>query len=410
MNSEVPDIAPAQGARLQEVIAGSPGLAPKLRRLGSFIWKLLFGAFLCSGMFGALGPLGFLGAVLAVGWTYRLMQRQALKVWWEHSPEWYDGVRFETLTSCDDDLRRHLHWPGWFRGESGRLSSLRANFSIGLRGVFNAYVLTIIPGLIWFLTWEAGWDNSFNFGYEQSFVNPSRYIVGMGLFVAVMFYLPMAQARQAVTGDWRSFYHFRSVRLLIRRRWFACLVLAILYALVSLPVTALKVLPYFIGQDDPAFLELSSIELLRQLRGYLFFACLLVFPGFVFLHALAARLYAGAAREAIQEGRLEALGLETVAVEKLHIDVPDPRPERAAPTRFILWTGSHTGRLTAGLLALIVWFAFSFQIVVGQFLKFESNPFKGWINQPLVQMPWFDLAPPSLKKAARDECRSKARR
>jgi hypothetical protein len=142
----------------------------------------------------------------------------------------------------------------------------------------------------------------------------------------------------------------------------------------------------------------------------LFSACLFVFPGFVLLHGLAARLYAGAAREALQEGRLAPLGFERIAVEKLHIDVPDPRPDRAAPTRFILWTGSLTGRISAGLLALIVWFAFSFQIVVGQFLKFESNPFKGWINQPLVQMPWFDLAPQSLKKAAREERRSNATR
>ena len=59
-----------------------------------------------------------------------------------------------------------------------------------------------------------------------------------------------------------------------------------------------------------------------------------------------------------------------------------------------------------GLLAVLVWFAFTFQIMLGQFFKFESNPFKGWINQPLVQMPWFDLVPPELKKAAREERKS----
>lgn len=405
MRSGLPELSPPHGARLQEVISGSPGIGSKLRLVGGFSLKLVLGAFFCCGLFGLLGPLGFVGAILAVGWTYRLMQRCALRVWWQRSPEWYDGVRFETLTSSNAELQ-HLHrWPNWFAGER-RLSSLAKNFQIGLRGVFNSYVLTIIPGLIWFLTWEAGWDNSFNFGYEQSFVNPSRYIAGMLVFVAVMFYLPMAQARQAVTGDWRAFYHFKTVRNLVRRRWFGCLVLAVSYALISLPVTALKVFPYFIGQADPAFLDMGAIELLRRLRGFLFLASLFVFPAFVGLHILAARLYAGALRDAIQERELTPLGFELVAVEKLHIDVPDPRPERSAPTRFVLWTGSLTGRVTAGVITALIWFAFAFQIVVGQFIKFESNPVKGWINHPLVEAPWFDLAPAELKREAKREARA----
>lgn len=402
MSAEVPELSPPHGARLQEVIAGSHGLAAKFRRVGAFFLKLGMGAFFCSGMFGMLGPLGIVGAVLAVGWTYRLMQRCALRVWWRGSPEWYDGVRFETLAATSAELRLHLRWPNWIRGERW-FSALAENFVTGIRGVFNSYVLTVIPGLVWFLTWEGGWDNSFNFGYEQSFVNPSRYVLGMLAFVAVMFYLPMAQARQAVTGDWRSFYQFRSVRCLIRRRWLGCLILAGFYALLCVPVMALKVFPYFIGQNDPGFLDLGAAEQLRRLRGYLFVAGLFVFPAFVFLHAFAARLYAGALRDAVQDRAIVPIGFESVVVEKLHIDVPEPRREISAPTRWMLWTGSVTGRITAGILAALLWFAFAFQIVVGQFLKFEADPMKGWINQPLVQMPWFDLTPAQLKEDAREE-------
>jgi hypothetical protein len=152
---------------------------------------------------------------------------------------------------------------------------------------------------------------------------------------------------------------------------------------------------------------MAAIELLRQLRGYLFVACLLVFPAFVFLHVLAARLYAGALRDAVQLRSLTPLGFESLAVDRLHLDVPDPRPDHSAPTRFVLWTGSLTGRVTAGVATALVWFAFAFQIVVGQFLKFESNPIKGWINQPLVQAPWFDFTPAALKKEARAELRLK---
>ena len=105
MNTNVPDMAPAQGARLQEVIAGRPGIIAKLKLAGAFALKLGLGAFFCSGFLGTMGLLGMVGAILVVGWTFRLMQRSALKVWWQRSPEWYDGVRFETLTSTNDDLR-----------------------------------------------------------------------------------------------------------------------------------------------------------------------------------------------------------------------------------------------------------------------------------------------------------------
>ena len=389
---------------MQDVIAGRPGVIAKIKLVASFVLKLVLAGFFCSGMFGILGPLSFVGAILAVGWTYRLMQRQALKNWWLRSPEWYDGVRFETLVSTNDDLREHAHWPNWIRGERW-FSSLRKNFSVGLRAVFNSFVLTLVPGLIWFLTWEAGWDNSFNFGYEQSFVNPSRYLLGMFLFIAVMFYLPMAQARQAVTGDWRAFYDFRVVRRLVKRRWLACLVLAAAYALISLPVTYLKVIPYFIGKDDEAFLDLPAVEVLRQFHGYLFFASLFVFPAFVFLHVLAARFYAGAVRDALQDDEVEPVGFEVTAVEKLHIDLPDPRPQRSAPTRFVLWAGGLTGRITAGFLTVLIWFAFASQILVGQFFNFEKRAVRGWLTQPLVQMPWFDLTPQQLRAEAAEERR-----
>ena len=231
----------------------------------------------------------------------------------------------------------------------------------------------IVPGLMWMFTWKGGWNNSFHSGYEQAFEYSSRYIFGMLVFVAVMFYLPMAQARQAVTGIWRSFFDFRSVRQVIRRRWLGCLILAGLYAIISVPVTVLTFLPYFIGKDNEAFLDLTALELLPILHRYMFLACLIVFPAFVFLRLVAARLYASAVREALQDGQLEPLGFENVGVEKLHIDVPDPRPERSAPTRFILWTGSLSGRITAGLLAVVVWLGFAFQIIVGQFVKYEEN-------------------------------------
>ena len=402
MDPEVPEISPSQGARLQDVIAGSPGIVLKLKRAGVFALKLALGAFFCTGFLGWFGVLGIAGPIVVVGWTYRLAQRTALKVWWQRSPEWYEGVRFETLASTNDDLRQHLRWPNWLRG-GRRLGSLDENFKVGFAGVLNSYVLMLIPGIVWALTWGGGWNVSFHSLYEQAFVHTSRYIFAMLAFAAAMFYLPMAQARQAVTGDWRSFYDFRAVRKLVRRRWFGSLVLAVLYAIISIPVAALTFIPYFIGKDDEAFIDLPAMEILPILHRYMFAACLFVFPAYVFLRLVAARLYASAVREALQEREIEPVGFEKVAVEKLHIAVPEPARGRSAPTRFILWTGSLSGRVTSAILVLLVWLAFSFQIVVGQFFKYETDALKGWINQPLVQMPWFDLVPTELRKEARRE-------
>ena len=67
MSARLPELSPPHGARLQDVIAGSPGIALKLKRCGVFVLKLALGAFFCCGMYGLVGPLGFIGAVLAVG-------------------------------------------------------------------------------------------------------------------------------------------------------------------------------------------------------------------------------------------------------------------------------------------------------------------------------------------------------
>jgi hypothetical protein len=39
--------------------------------------------------------------------------------------------------------------------------------------------------------------------------------IGILLFLLVMLYLPMALTRQAVTGEWRSFYQFGTVWTII---------------------------------------------------------------------------------------------------------------------------------------------------------------------------------------------------
>ena len=218
-----------------------------------------------------------------------------------------------------------------------------------------------------------------------------------------MFYLPIAQARQAVSGDWRAFFHFKAIRNLIKRRWFFCFVLAGLYAVVSIPVMFSKSAIYFIG-TDPKVEAMTAVEQLQHLNNYLFTVSLfIVFPAFVFLRLVAARIYASSLREAVKSGDAEQARLsefESDAFRTLGIS-ERPQKERALPTRFVLWTGSLSGRITAGILCFLIWFAFAFQPVMQQFFIYQPGG-KGYLNHPLVQLPYFHFVPSALVEAAAD--------
>ncbi len=412
-------------ARLQDVIAGDTRWIDTARRVVSFVVKGLVGAWLCQGMFGFLGGLNFLGAVVVIGWTYRLMQRTALRTWWKRSDSWNDGVRFQTFATSDAEFRPFLTWPNWFvrqqffltrrhrKAKAGPFGSalrlfrdlthsLALNFRIGARGILCTWTVTLIPMLLWVFAWAQGFDNSFNKGYEQAAFGPATYFLGIFLFIAAMFYLPMAQARQAVSGNWRAFFHFKAVRHLVRRRWFICFVLAGLYALVGLPIMAAESALYFLGNNNPAVEALSDLEAYHYLQGYLFWISLLViFPAFVFLRLVAARIYASAMREAIESGDAEKVRpseFESDAFRALGIS-ERPKRERSLPTRFVLWTGSLSGRVTAAILCAFLWFAFTVQPVVQTFIIIQPG-LKGLLNRPLVQLPWFYRVPKQLAEDA----------
>jgi hypothetical protein len=55
---------------------------------------------------------------------------------------------------------------------------------------------------------------------------------------------------------------------------------------------------------------------------------------------------------------------------------------------------SLTARSGAVALAALLWLAFVAQIFVSEFLHY--HPFVGWLNQPLVLLPWFHYVPPGL--------------
>lgn len=59
------------------------------------------------------------------------------------------------------------------------------------------------------------------------------------------------------------------------------------------------------------------------------------------------------------------------------------------------------GRATTGVALFLVWFGFVSQIYVSEFFM-KSAAGRGWLNQPLVQLPWFNYIPSRLKTEAQE--------
>jgi hypothetical protein len=377
-----------------------------------FLWKYVIGALFCQSI---------AGAIMIVGWSYRLSQRSAIRYWWARSE--HRRRRFADHLVQHDAAHEHLHWPNWFMHQNFRQSvrrtdgrsafarfrmllkatfhSLAVNLKLGLQGIFNTWVLTLPAGILWLFAWYDGWNNSFNKGYEQAPVGPMTGILGIVLFIAAMVYVPLAQARHAVTGDWRSFYNFSFVWALVRRHWLACLLLAGLTSLLFAPVMIMKSAPMFFSMKDPAFPGMTDKQVLQVLNSYFFWCAFYILPAYVVLRLVAARIYARAILRGIQTGEVSVSQLapkERLELQRLNlIQVNPPRSRHVllhvatSTTSFALFAG--------GLFATaFIWFTFVAQIYVSEFFMYHQAV--AWLNQPLVQLPWFRYIPAHVQNPA----------
>ena len=403
-------------------VASQPGAgAEKGSQVGRWFWGAV------KYLVGVLGTQGLTGAVVVIGWSYRVAQRAAWKVWWGRAGAGHGS--FTEFLAARAETRGQVRWPNWlvdqeareiWRGESGgavggrvrrawrvAFGSLGVNFRLGMQGILNVWLFTL-PGcvLLWF-AWYDGWNNSFNKGYEQFEVGPLLGVMGIGLFIAAMLYVPLAQARQAVTGEWRAFYDFGLIARLALRGWLGCLVLAGFYAAVSVPVGMLKTLPIFFPQMNPAQAaevaalapELAKGKVAEILGNYFFLAGLVVFPAYVLLRVLGARLYARGILRGLRDGWVspgELAGNERAVLERLELVRVGERRAWPKLVEVIARTGSWGARVGALGALGFVWFLFVAQIFVTEFLSF--HPQVGWLNQPLVQVPWFKYLPETVQK------------
>jgi hypothetical protein len=364
----------------------APRLVSRLWKFVVFIWKFAIGMVCCQSL---------VSSVFLVGWTYRFMQRTAVKAWHKRSGRL-------------DEFRES--WPHWivhqdFRATFGDhrvkalFHSLWVNFRLGVAGAFNALVLTLPGCALMLFGWYDGWNNSFNKGYEQFSVGPATSWFGIFLFAAAMLYVPMAQARQAISGEWRTFYQWRLVWRLVRLRWLQSLGIAAVYAVLWFPILLLRSgAPYLQGKAS----KMSAEELMalphelvvQSLNQYYFWCALLILPAFVFVRWLAARNYAAGTAIAIKKGIIAAFGLsdfERGALARLNLLEPAP----ATPRHILVRMAARGWRfgLRSGAVAAIflVWVIYVIELYIAQF--FHYIPGLGWLNHCLVQLPWFHFIP-----------------
>lgn len=388
----------------QASAAPSPNPSPLGRgviRIAVFFWKWLVAAVLCTSA---------LLSILAVGWVMRLMHRTTLKAWHRRSGATGVRQRFIDFVAADPATYEHRHWPNWMLGQSGRtdgggfkrtmrlvFGSLWANLRAGLAGIVNVWALTLPPCLIMFFSWYAGWDNSFNKGYEQAYVGPSLGLLGILMFAVALLYVPMAHARQASTGDWRSFYDFGLVWRIIRRRRWACVGFAAAVSLLAVPVSVMKIAPLGFGQSE-AWVAMTDAEYLEALRGFYFWCCVVVFAFYTIVGVLSARIYAGGLVALVRSGEVttdELADREREALHRLGLTDAQPRPRRHLVVRTALGAGGWLTRFGATTAALVLWLVLVIQhLYVPIFFVNHGAP--SWLNQPLVMLPWFNYIPAHL--------------
>jgi hypothetical protein len=283
------------------------------------------------------------------------------------------------------------------------VNSLWLNFWIGLPAIANTWVLTLPACLLWWFGWYDGWNNSFNKGYEQAVVGPLISLFGIAWFITAMFYVPLAQARQAVTGQCRSFYQFRLIWKLARDRWVYCVLLAFLYGLLSIPLSILKSSPMFWMHASPALGALTSVQVVASLKAYFFWCAVVMLPAFVIVHVAAARIYASGLVSLVQNGKIatsELAPIERDTLAGLGLLSLRAEPERHAFVRVVSWTGTRLGRTAGAVTLVLVWFSFVAQIYIAEFVNYHAG--LGWINQPLIQLPWFRYIPTTVRNPLAD--------
>lgn len=332
-----------------------------MRRVAGPVFRFLGAGFFC------VHPLG---ALVALGWTCALMRHAAHERW----------RRLGASTA--EELRPRIGFARTFFVLAWR----------GLQAGVATWVSTLPAAVLAYFAWYAGWNNSFNKGYEQAWVAPSLGVLAALLFAVAMLYVPIAQARQAVTEDWRAFFGFRAVWALIGEKWLSTLALAAAHAAAALPVLLSRALPNFLPMLDHDLERLDAARAQGFLGAYNLLFAPILFCLFVALRLASARIYASGLDGLARRGATDAIELhpsERNALSAYGLGTSSA-PSRRLDPGWAAWAATGAGRLVSAAGAAACWLVFAATVLLAQFLNYQAG--RVWLNHPLVHVPWTAVA------------------
>lgn len=313
----------------------------RLARLGRAILNAAFGALLCT------GPVT---SVIALGWLTRRSGHHVRD-------------RFGAVAEA----------PGWLLGprETGRiaraLGGLGANIRSGLMALTALLAWTLPFTLLWLGAWWAGWENSFNKGYEQAFVGPSVYLFGTLASAILLPVLPVMLAHLATEDRLSAAFELRRLRSVIAQSGWRLPALGALTLILGIPFVAVRGIITTAPEFFPGIEDMTPDQI-AGLQGQIALAmAAFAFLSLWLLRALAARIYTRAAPRAA--GLHPGLWDGAQAAEAAE---PARRASRFMAT---LWY----------LIAMGFAFGLGTQILVAQFL---DHAWWRWLFHPLLTLPW----------------------
>jgi hypothetical protein len=303
----------------------TPRTRPLPLALVGLLRDLVVGGLLC------LSPLT---SLIALGWLTRRMQATVAKA---------RGV----------DLPR----PGWIMGPRGQgriariLGGLGANIRTGVMTLAGLGALTLPFSAFWLGAWWAGWENSFNKGYEQAAIGPGVWLAATLLALVVLAHLPFALAHAASEGRLAAFFALRRIRAIAAAAGWRGPWLGLLTVVLSLPLLGARALPALIEEIVPGFADMPPDHQMQVADTVALLTAFYTFAAVYILRGRAAVLYARAtARLAAAQRPVSRLSA-------------------------LVWP------LLSGVIAL----GLVFQILSGQFMNYDPRL---WLTHPAFLLPW----------------------
>ena len=303
---------------------------------------LLVGTLLC------ISPLT---AIIALGWQVRRMNATIRRRWGEPVDRtgWLLGSRNGGWTAL-------------------ALGGLAANIRCGIMGLAGLAILSFPFTMLWLGAWWAGWENSFNKGYEQAAVGPLVWFLGAFVALPILAHLPFSLAHAAFERRLGAFFEYRRIRSIVASAGWRVAWLALISVVLSLPFFGLRAIPVFIEDVVPSFTDLTPERQLQIAQWFDLVGAALAFTLVLFLRQRAAVIYALAAPRAAA-GRFAHLWIGHAA--------QDVVPVGRAPTQVVsaFWL----------IVVCVVWFGLPALVVVGQFMNYDPLL---WLTHPVFLLPW----------------------